>query len=277
LKSAFNLVQVTHWSLRHDDLCFVGMRGIFMPYDHKAEIASGPADHYTLSLLQTLNRQICKNECTVGGGGASVGYLAHGTATDYMFEVLHVPVAMTWEIYGDDKADYDDCFRMFNPLTRAKYSDVIHRWSNAVLRTILLMEEHPSVQYLGLGKAGGGVDPAAMLGSAAGQLEHLGRNFIRTPTAYSGTVPLLRNGVRVWGHGHLEQSAAWQGGSRSGELNGTQDVYNPVRILLHGGGLFGGTLLMWCIARQFMQNRRMRRRYSESGGVLGDDAGSRKL
>lgn len=39
----------------------------------------------------------------VGSGGKSVGYLAHGTATDYMFEKLGVPVTFTWEIYGDEK------------------------------------------------------------------------------------------------------------------------------------------------------------------------------
>ena len=29
-------------------------------------------------------------------------YLAHGTATDYMFEELHIPLSFTWEIYGDE-------------------------------------------------------------------------------------------------------------------------------------------------------------------------------
>ncbi len=43
-------------------------------------------------------------------------YLAHGTATDYMFSVLGVPLSYTWEIYGDFDAHFNDCFRMFNPL-----------------------------------------------------------------------------------------------------------------------------------------------------------------
>lgn len=47
----------------------------------------------------------------------SAGYLAHGTATDYMYEVAKVPLAFTWEIYGDLSAHYNDCFRMFNPLS----------------------------------------------------------------------------------------------------------------------------------------------------------------
>lgn len=52
----------------------------------------------------------------------SAGYLAHGTATDYMYEKLKVPLSFTWEIYGDSKADFHDCFRMFNPLKRAEVS-----------------------------------------------------------------------------------------------------------------------------------------------------------
>lgn len=51
-------------------------------------------------------------------------YLAHGTATDYMYDVLHVPLAMTWEIYGDMKAHFNDCFRMFNPLGQKDYKQV---------------------------------------------------------------------------------------------------------------------------------------------------------
>jgi hypothetical protein len=35
-----------------------------------------------------------------------------------MYEVLRVPMAFTWEIYGDEQATFDDCFRMFNPLTQ---------------------------------------------------------------------------------------------------------------------------------------------------------------
>jgi hypothetical protein len=41
-------------------------------------------------------------------------YLAHGTATDYMFDELKVPLPMTWEVYGDQRAggfvQVHDCF-----------------------------------------------------------------------------------------------------------------------------------------------------------------------
>ena len=57
----------------------------------------------------------------VGVWGNNIGYLAHGTATDYMYERLKVPLSFTWEIYGDADAHFYDCFRMFNPVTREAF------------------------------------------------------------------------------------------------------------------------------------------------------------
>lgn len=62
------------------------------------------------------------NGITLTRAFLGAGYLAHGTATDYMYEKLKVPLSFTWEIYGDSKADFHDCFRMFNPLKRAEVS-----------------------------------------------------------------------------------------------------------------------------------------------------------
>ncbi len=52
------------------------------------------------------------------------GYLAHGTATDYMYERLKVPLSFTWEIYGDNDAHFNDCFRMFNPVSLEAFDKV---------------------------------------------------------------------------------------------------------------------------------------------------------
>lgn len=41
-----------------------------------------------------------------------------------MYEKLKVPLSFTWEIYGDQNANYNDCFRMFNPLTREEVDKV---------------------------------------------------------------------------------------------------------------------------------------------------------
>lgn len=72
-------------------------------------------------------------------------YLAHGTATDYMFEVLRVPMPYTWEIYGDFSADFHDCFRMFNPVGAPALREVTDRWLRAMLRLFELVPSHPAM------------------------------------------------------------------------------------------------------------------------------------
>ena len=52
------------------------------------------------------------------------GYLAHGTGTDYMHDVMGVPLSFTWEIYGDEQASFQECFKMFNPLTKSQLDQV---------------------------------------------------------------------------------------------------------------------------------------------------------
>ncbi|PIA46860.1 hypothetical protein AQUCO_01500416v1 [Aquilegia coerulea] len=75
-----------------------GMEALFMPYDHKNTTPDGLATHVMKSMLNDVNRLHCKDRCLVGSGGGSVGYLAHGTATDYMYDVMKVPMAFTFEV-----------------------------------------------------------------------------------------------------------------------------------------------------------------------------------
>jgi len=119
-----------------------GMEAMFTPWDHRAEVAPGAAE--ALRILQTIHKDYFTADCVVGSGGKSVGYLAHGTATDYMYEVLKVPLPFTWEIYGDMKADFHDCFRMFNPLTRQHVQEVIDQWLKATFRLVELLHTHPA-------------------------------------------------------------------------------------------------------------------------------------
>ncbi|KAL0326014.1 UNVERIFIED_CONTAM: hypothetical protein Sradi_5170700 [Sesamum radiatum] len=93
-----------------------GMEALFMPYDHKNTTPDGIPYQIMKSMLDELNHFYLRDHCLVGSGGASVGYLAHGTATDYMYDIARVPMAFTFEIYGDLKASSKDCFRMFNPI-----------------------------------------------------------------------------------------------------------------------------------------------------------------
>ncbi|KAL5706199.1 hypothetical protein ACHQM5_024399 [Ranunculus cassubicifolius] len=108
-----------------------GMEALFMPYDHKNTTPDGLAAHVMKSMLNDVNRLHCKERCMVGSGGGSVGYLAHGTATDYMYDVMKVPLAFTFEIYGDKEASSRDCFRMFNPVDLTTFNRVIDEWCAA--------------------------------------------------------------------------------------------------------------------------------------------------
>ncbi|CAL1355366.1 unnamed protein product [Linum trigynum] len=108
-----------------------GMEALFMPYDHKNTTPEGSASQKMRSLLNRVNKDHCYDRCMVGSGGGSVGYLAHGTATDYMYDVVKVPMAFTFEMYGDSTASAKDCFKMFNPIDHATFNRVLNDWSAA--------------------------------------------------------------------------------------------------------------------------------------------------
>ncbi|KVI05201.1 Peptidase M14, carboxypeptidase A [Cynara cardunculus var. scolymus] len=105
-----------------------GMEALFMPYDHKNTTPKGVQSGKMKLILETLNHLHCGDRCVVGSGG---GYLAHGTTTDYMFDIAKIPMAFTFEIYGDEKADINDCFKMFNPVDHPTFNRVLDEWSAA--------------------------------------------------------------------------------------------------------------------------------------------------
>lgn len=42
---------------------------------------------------------------------------------------MKVPIALTLEIFGDESAPNEDCFRMFNPISHDQLEEVISKWS----------------------------------------------------------------------------------------------------------------------------------------------------
>ncbi|KAF8410319.1 hypothetical protein HHK36_002846 [Tetracentron sinense] len=118
-----------------------GMEALFMPYDHRNTTPDGLVSHIMRSMLEELNHLHCQDRCLVGSGGGSVGYLAHGTATDYMYDIVKVPLAFTFEIYGDGAASSKDCFRMFNPIDMTTFNRVLNDWSASFL-TLFEMGRH---------------------------------------------------------------------------------------------------------------------------------------
>jgi hypothetical protein len=65
-----------------------------------------------------------------------------------MHEVQGVGLAMTWEVFGDMQARYEDCFRMFNPLTQRDYDRVVRSWTAAILGMVAGLPGHPGVPLL---------------------------------------------------------------------------------------------------------------------------------
>lgn len=43
--------------------------------------------------------------------------------------VFKVPISLTFEIFGDESAANDDCFRMFNPVGNHELEIVVSKWS----------------------------------------------------------------------------------------------------------------------------------------------------
>eukprot|EP00892_Ulva_mutabilis_P010111 jgi/Ulvmu1/7472/UM037_0015.1 len=127
-----------------------GMEGLFMPFDHQPHIPDDESSQHTMKVLERLNEGPCNGRCAVGSGGQQVGYLAHGTATDYVYLKAGVRVAMTWEIYGDLSASYMDCFRSFNPTTEQGFHALLQTWSNAVFELLLSVRDHPDFAHLQL-------------------------------------------------------------------------------------------------------------------------------
>ncbi|GMI91391.1 hypothetical protein like AT5G42320 [Hibiscus trionum] len=110
-----------------------GTAALFMPYDHKKSTPDGLPSQRTRALIEELNMVHCHGRCKTGSGGASVGYLAHGTATDYMYDVVRVPMSLTFEIFAGDKTLNEDCFRMFNPVDQTTFERVLNQWCATLL------------------------------------------------------------------------------------------------------------------------------------------------
>ncbi|XP_062098499.1 uncharacterized protein LOC133804378 [Humulus lupulus] len=118
-----------------------GMEALFMPYDHKNRTPDGVLSERMKLLLEKVNLLHCHQRCMIGSGGGSVGYLAHGTATDFMYDIVKVPMAFTFEIYGDEAASTKDCFKMFNPTDFGTFNRVLNDWSAAFF-TIFKLGPH---------------------------------------------------------------------------------------------------------------------------------------
>lgn len=111
-----------------------GEHAIITPWDHSGNppiSSSSVTEPSGLSYISsTLKEKVCPI-CGVGTAKQLLGYKAYGTGVDFMHSTLRVPIALTFEIFGDGSAVDDDCVRMFNPVTEASYRETMETWSKA--------------------------------------------------------------------------------------------------------------------------------------------------
>lgn len=180
-----------------------------------------------LRILRILSAQQCQSRCSVGSGGKTVGYLAHGTATDYMYEVLKVPVATTWEVFGDMNAHVNDCFRMFNPVSSEQLEAVLLQWMRSLLQFLELLQYHPAVPlyngqdirqyttFFAAASSNSNSHPNSSKPGSDGPMSHQhGRNGWDAASPPSGVVIGRDTGsehVSIWSGGHMSQPASRKG------------------------------------------------------------------
>nr|GMD46726.1 mast cell carboxypeptidase A [Ipomoea batatas] len=97
-------------------------KALFMPYDHKNTTPDGFLSQRMKMMLEKLNHFHLNNRCLVGSGGGSVGYLAHGTATDYMYDIVRVPMAFTFEVCVIITKSLVSCGVLFGIIDKQKFN-----------------------------------------------------------------------------------------------------------------------------------------------------------
>lgn len=51
-------------------------QALFMPYDHRNTTPNGLASEVMRSMLESINHHYCHDQCLVGSGGGSVGFVS---------------------------------------------------------------------------------------------------------------------------------------------------------------------------------------------------------
>mmetsp|Transcript_5179 Transcript_5179/g.15569 ORF Transcript_5179/g.15569 Transcript_5179/m.15569 type:complete len:625 (-) Transcript_5179:79-1953(-) len=113
-----------------------GMHGMFSPPDYSPIMLNTAASLAEMKLQSQLNQRWMDGKCTVGAGGHAVGYVAYGTHNDFVHTGFGVPSAETWEVYGNERSEYYDCFGLFNPIEKDVLKEYVRNWTGMALEHI---------------------------------------------------------------------------------------------------------------------------------------------
>lgn len=78
-----------------------GTLGFYTPYSYSTDVPQTLETQKTLKAFELLNPKYCN--CDAGGAGQVSGYLAYGTAQDYLFDTLKVPYSIVVEVFDGQK------------------------------------------------------------------------------------------------------------------------------------------------------------------------------
>ncbi len=78
-----------------------GTLGMYTPFAYSTSVPTGPEESEMLKMILPLDEESC--QCPMGAAGKEVGYLCPGTCLDYAYDVLKVPYAFAFEIYGNEE------------------------------------------------------------------------------------------------------------------------------------------------------------------------------
>ena len=113
-----------------------GMHGMFMPIDYNPIMVNSAPILAQLKLQKLLNDRWMEGKSTIGGGGSAVGYVAWGTHNDFVRRGFGISSTQTWEIYGNERAAYYDCWGLFNPDGAENLGNYVRNWTGMALEHI---------------------------------------------------------------------------------------------------------------------------------------------
>ena len=105
-----------------------GIQELYFGWDHTASPAI-PNQREVTRLYEHINSYHCS--CKVGAAGKIAGYVVYGGSMDWMYSARNVSYSLTYEVYGDSTAVPGDCFKTFNPQSRAALQDTCYRFATS--------------------------------------------------------------------------------------------------------------------------------------------------
>ena len=94
-------------------------------------------------LISSVDDKRCN--CPLGEAFDKIGYSSSGTCIDWAYTNLKTRWVYAFEIYNDYSNGLDDCFALFNPISRSQLGEVTQNWAEAILEVAQLVKTRQTV------------------------------------------------------------------------------------------------------------------------------------